>query len=166
MTLTEAAGLFSAHIYDVPQQVRKSVDESKTAGKAQHRLLEELAEFHAGKMLAEGTGNPLVITAVFPERDALFIKLLAQKLTAGGTRVIALLAAGAGPPTLVFAQSSAPQADSALAKPNMGQLLKDAMTQLGGRGGGTADMAQGGLPAATNNLAAIEKALRDTAAKL
>src|SRR5215472_15392109 len=32
--LTEAAGLYSTHIYDVPQQIRKSLEESKSAGKA------------------------------------------------------------------------------------------------------------------------------------
>src|SRR5260370_40140570 len=37
--LAEAAGLFSAHIHDVPQQIRKSLEEAKAAGKAQHKLL-------------------------------------------------------------------------------------------------------------------------------
>jgi alanyl-tRNA synthetase len=48
----------------------------------------------------------------------------------------------------------------------MGQLLKDAMARLGGRGGGSADMAQGGLPAGVADMAQIEKMLRDMAAKL
>ena len=139
-TLTEAAALYSSHIYDVPEQVRKSLAEAKAAGKAQHKVLEELAELSANQMLAQGTGTPQVITQFFPERDATYIKLLAQKLTAGKAAVIALLAAGAGQPTLVFAQSPGQ-------KSNMGQLMKDAMAQLGGRGGGSADMAQGGLPA-------------------
>lgn len=163
-TLTEAAGIYSAHIYDLPQQARKSLDEGKAAGKTQHKLLEELAEFQAGHMLAQNDA-PRVITAMFPERDAIFIKLLAQKLTASRD-VIALLAAGAGQPALVFAQGSRPQAEGAPPKANMGQLLKEVMAQLGGRGGGTADMAQGGLPAGSNDFAAIEKALRETAAKL
>ncbi len=76
----------------------------------------------------------------FPDHDAAFIKLVAQKLTAGQSDVVALLASGGGQPTLVFAQSPGQ-------KFNMGQLLKDAMVHLGGRGGGTTDMAQGGLPA-------------------
>src|SRR5258707_7771160 len=42
-TLTEAAALYSSHIHDIPQQVRKSLEETKSAGKAQHKLLEELA---------------------------------------------------------------------------------------------------------------------------
>jgi alanyl-tRNA synthetase len=157
--LTEAGGLYSAHIYDVAQQVRKSLDEAKTAGKAQHKLLEELAQLTAERLLAKATGSLRVITDVFPDRDASFIKLLAQKLTAGKVDVVALLAAGAGQPALVFAQSPG-------LKSNMGQLMRDVMAQLGGRGGGTADMAQGGLPAGSADLAQIEKTLRETAAKL
>ena len=140
--LTEAASLYSSHIYDVPEQIRKSLGESKSAAKSQHKLLEELAELYAERLLEQAAGSPRIITQLFPERDALFIKLLAQKLTAGQSGVIALLASGAGQPTLVFAQSPGQ-------KSNMGQLMKDAMAQLGGRGGGSTDLAQGGLPAGT-----------------
>jgi alanyl-tRNA synthetase len=158
-TLAEAAGIYSAHIYDLPEQVRKSLEESKSAGKAQRTLLEELAELSAERLLAQITGSPRVIVKTFPERDAVFIKLLAQKLTAGQNDVVALLASGAGQAALVFAQSPGRRS-------NMGQLMKEAMAQLGGRGGGAADMAQGGLPAGSVDLAALEKILRETAAKL
>src|SRR5215469_6142100 len=68
---------------------------SKTASKAQHKLMEEIAELHAERLLAKST-SPQVISEVFPERDAVFIKLLAQKLTANRPGVVALLAAGLG----------------------------------------------------------------------
>jgi alanyl-tRNA synthetase len=167
-TLTEAAGIYSAHIYDVPQQVRKSLEESKSAGKAQNKLLEELAELHAARLLAQTSGSPRIVTGAFADRDATFIKLMAQKLTAGGTDVVALLAAGAGQLSLVFARSTEGQGPGSGtgSKSNMGQLMKEAMAQLGGRGGGTPHMAQGGLPAGTADLAAIEKILHETAAKL
>jgi alanyl-tRNA synthetase len=158
-TLTEAAALYSSHIYDVPQQVRKSLEETKAAGKARHKLLEELAELYAERLLAQAAGSPQVIAQSFPDRDATFIKLLAQKLTAAQSAVIALLASGAGQPTLVFAQTPGQ-------KSNMGQLMKDAMAQLGGRGGGSADMAQGGLPAGGADSAQIETLLQQIAAKL
>jgi alanyl-tRNA synthetase len=158
-TLTEAAGLYSSHIYDVPEQVRKALAEAKAAGKVQHKLLEELAELYAERMLAQASTAPRVITEIFPERDALFIKLLAQKLTAGKPDVVALLAAGAGQPTLVFAQSAG-------RKSNMGQLMKEAMAQLGGRGGGSAELAQGGLPAGELDTAKIQSLLREVAVKL
>jgi alanyl-tRNA synthetase len=157
-TLTEAAALYSSHIHDVPPQVRKSLEETKAAGKTQHKLLEELAELSAERLLAQAAGSPQVITEFFPDRDAVFIKLLAQKLTAGKTAVIALLASGAGQPTLIFAQTPGQ-------KSNMGQLMKDAMAQLGGRGGGSADMAQGGLPIGVGNVGDVERVLHLTAAR-
>jgi alanyl-tRNA synthetase len=100
-----------------------------------------------------------VIAQFFPDRDAVFIKLLAQKLTSGKSAVIALLASGAGQPTLVFAQSPGQ-------KSNMGQLMKDATAQLGGRGGGSADMAQGGLPVGAADSEVIANVLRQAAATL
>ena len=156
-TLTEAAGLLSTHIYELPQQIRKSLDEAKTAAKAEQKLLQELAEFYAERLLAETTGTPRIVTRLFAERDATFIKLLAQKLTAGKNDVIALLASGAGQPTLVFAQSPGQ-------KHNMGQLLKETMAQLGGRGGGSTDLAQGGFP--SENLKTIEATLQQLAIAL
>ncbi|MGZ7053705.1 MAG: DHHA1 domain-containing protein, partial [Candidatus Angelobacter sp.] len=139
--------------------VRKSLAEAKAAGKAQHKLLEELAELSAERLLAQTTDSPKVIAELFPDRDAVFIKLLAQKLTAGKSNVIALLACGAGQPTLVFAQTPGQ-------KSNMGQLMKDAMAQLGGRGGGSVDMAQGGLPSGAGNMADVERAFHLIAATL
>ena len=47
----------------------------------------------------------------------------------------------------------------------MGQLMKEAMAQLGGRGGGSVDMAQGGLPAGASYTAALEDILKQIAAK-
>ena len=158
-TLTEAAALYSSHIHDVPEQVRKSLAETKVAGKAQHKLLEELAELYAERLLAQAAGSPQVITELFSDRDAAFIKLLAQKLTAGKSNVIALLASGADQPTLVFAQTPGQ-------KSNMGQLMKDAMAQLGGRGGGSADMAQGGLSANSLDVDRLTSLLHETARKL
>lgn len=157
--LTEAAALYSSHIYDVPEQIRKSLAEAKTAGKTQHKLLEEIAELYAERLLAQAVGSPQVITQFLPDRDATFIKLLAQKLTAGKCAVIALLASGAGQPTLVFAQTPGQ-------KSNMGQLMKDAMGQLGGRGGGSVDMAQGGLPVGAADSGIIANVLRQAAATL
>ena len=44
----------------------------------------------------------------------------------------------------------------------MGSLMKDAMSRLGGRGGGSKDLAQGGAPKAE----AIEVMLSETADRL
>jgi alanyl-tRNA synthetase len=44
----------------------------------------------------------------------------------------------------------------------MGALLKETMTKLGGRGGGSKDMAQGGSP----NSEALESALSEAVTRL
>ena len=106
-TLTEAAALFSTHIWEVPQQIRKSQDEIKAAQKAQHRLLEEVAELQAERLLqtADERGRAKASRAVLRRSRSGFIKMLAQKLTKSG-HVVALLACGGAQPSLVFAQSA------------------------------------------------------------
>jgi alanyl-tRNA synthetase len=155
-TLTETAALFSAGIYDVPQQARKSLDEIRLLRKQREQSQEELAAAQAATLLAEtpeSHGRKLVVRT-FQDRDLNFLKLLAQKLTRQSP-AIALLATESPQPALVFAQSAGQPHD-------MGALLKDTMAKLGGRGGGSKDLAQGGAPK-SEGLAA---ALADAAAKV
>ncbi len=56
-SLTEAAALFSTHIWEVPQQIRKSQDEIKSAQKTQHKLLEEVAELQAERLAQAATAQ-------------------------------------------------------------------------------------------------------------
>jgi alanyl-tRNA synthetase len=157
ITLTEAAALFSGHIWDVPQQVRKSLEEVRASQKTSEHLLEEVAEMQAARLLAEtlsANGWKLVVR-VYCDRDLAFIRLLAQKLTRLESNVVALLAASSEPVSLVFAQSKGLPFD-------MGALLKETVAKLGGRGGGSKDMAQGGAP----NPDGLDAALAEEAAKL
>jgi len=154
-TLTEAASLFSAHIYDVPQQVRKSLDEVRTLRKQREQSLEELAEAQATALLAETPeqdGHKLIVRT-FAERDMNSLKLLAQKLTRLAPNAVALLASTSPQPSLVFAQSPGQPFD-------MGTLLKQALQKLNGRGGGSKDFAQGGAPSADSLPAALDEAAR------
>ena len=156
-TLTETAVLFSSHIYDVPQQVRKSLDEIRSLRKQREQSQEELAAAMAASLLAETlekNGRKLV-SRVYSDRDLNFIKLLAQKLTRLSPTVTALLATTSPQPSLVFAQSVGGPHD-------MGALMKEIMAKIGGRGGGGKDMAQGGAPTAEG----LEAVLADAAARL
>jgi alanyl-tRNA synthetase len=160
-TLTEAAALFSAHIYDLPQQVRRSLDEIKSLRKQREQSQEELAEAQAAALLAETgeTNGRKIVVRTFSERDMNALKLLAQKITRlsshGDPNAVALLATTSPQPALVFAQSPGQPFD-------MGALLKQTMAALGGRGGGSKDMAQGGVA----NSDGLEAALKETAQKL
>ena len=155
-TLTEAASVFSTHIWEVPQQVRKSLDEIKSAQKAQHHLLEEVAELQAEQLLqaAQNRGEYKLVVQFFPDRDLAYIKMLAQKLTRNGTAV-ALLGCGGPQPSLVFGQTPGLAHD-------MGALMQQTVQQLGTRGGGNRDMAQGGAP----DRASAEQALLQAAEAL
>jgi len=156
-TLTEAAALFSAHIYDLPQQARKSLDEIKSLRKQRERSQEELAEAQAAALLAgtpEANSRKLVVRT-FSGRDLNHIKLLAQQLTRLAPNAVALLATTSPQPSLVFAQSPGQPFD-------MGALLKQTIAALGGRGGGSKDMAQGGVA----NGDGIDAALKQIAQKL
>src|SRR5579871_624621 len=156
-TLTEAGSLFSAHIYDVPQQIRKSLDEIRSLRKEKEGSQEELAAAQAVVILAEipETEGRKLVVRVFADRDMNAVKLLAQKLTRLATNVVVLLGTSSPQPSLVFAQSSGQPFD-------MGALMKQIMSANGGRGGGSKDMAQGGLP----NAEAVQKAIDSASASL
>jgi len=153
-TLSEAAALFSAQIWDVPEQIRKSLEESKLVRKQKEEALEQLAEvmaLAALRELPETNGRKIVVRA-FSDRDISFAKLFAQRVTRTGTPAIALVASTMDPPGLVFAQTSGGPAD-------MGALLKQELSSVGGRGGGSRDFAQGGVSAGSN----VGKLLQDAA---
>jgi alanyl-tRNA synthetase len=156
-TLAESANLFSTQIGDVPQQIRKTQEESRASKKAGEQLLEELADLYAARLLAETSENAgrKIVVRTFQDRDAMFIKLLAQRLTRQSSSTIALFATTSGQPGLVFAQSAGQPFD-------MGALMKEALARLGGRGGGSKDMAQSGL----SDVAGLEATLNDLARRL
>jgi alanyl-tRNA synthetase len=168
-TLTEAAALFSAHIHDVPEMARKSLDEIRSLRKQREQSQEELAVAQATALLAEtpeANGRKLIVRT-FADRDLNYIKLLAQRLTRLAPDVVALLATTSPQPSLVFAQSPSGQSGGPSfrqpAQPfDMGALMKETIVKLGGRGGGSKDMAQGGVPRGDG----LEAALNEIAARL
>jgi len=155
-TLTQSAALFSANIYELPKQITKSLEEIKGAQKAQHKLLEELAEFWAGQLSSEAPGLAKfnLVKQVFVDRDMAFVKMLAQKLSQH-LGIVALLGTTLGQPTIVFSRSADVDID-------VSALVKEVMASVGGRGGGTKDLAQGGVPDASR----VAVVLDQVAAKL
>jgi alanyl-tRNA synthetase len=138
--LTQVAAAFSTHVWDIPQQVRKSLEEIKAAQKERKKLVEELAEFEAEKLVAAAAEENgwRRVQRVFKDRDLAYVKLLAQKM-AQRPNVVAVVAAGQGQPSLVVAQSAGGPFD-------MGRLIKEAAAEFSLRGGGSRDLAQAGAP--------------------
>src|SRR6185369_3693578 len=155
-TLTQGAALFSANIYELPKQISKSLDEIKASQKAQHKLLEELAEFWAGSLATDARGGAkfTLVRHEFADRELAFVKLLAQKLSKQ-SGIMALLGTTMGQPTVVLSRSQDVDVD-------VSTLIKEALASVGGRGGGTKDLAQGGVPDANR----LTELLDNIAAKL
>src|SRR5581483_9883676 len=99
--------LYSAALGEVPANIRKSLEEIKSAQKQQHKLLEELAEFWAERMVGTSTsvGRFKLVKQVFADRDLAFVKLLAQKASKH-SGVMALLGTTQGQAAIVFARSA------------------------------------------------------------
>ena len=147
--LSEAAALFSAKLWDVPDQIRKGLEESKLLRKQKDDALDELAELMA---LAELYSQPekngrKIVVKMFSDRDVTFAKLFAQKVTRAAIPAIALVASAVDPPGMVFAQTTVGASGSTA---DMGALLKQVLSTVGGRGGGSRDFAQGGIPSSSN----------------
>ena len=159
--LSEAAALFSSQLWDVPDQIRKNVEENKLVRKQKEDALDQLAELMALDALRDlpDTNGRKIVVRKFSDRDIGFAKLFAQKVTRAGTPAIALVASSVDPPGLVFAQTSSQTSSQNLAPgsggtpgstADMGALLKQVLSSVGGRGGGSRDFAQGGVPAGSN----------------
>ncbi len=153
--LADSAALYSAPMWELPQLIRKSQDEARAQRKYAEGLLQDLAALEAERLIAQcqQASGVRLVRAKYDDRDAAYIKLLAQRLVrnAGGVPVIALLGATLAPPGLVFAQSAGLTSD-------MGALLKELLAHHAGRGGGTKEMAQGGVPDAAKVEAVLAEA--------
>jgi alanyl-tRNA synthetase len=158
--LTEAAALYSSSLWDVPAQAQKLIDSSKAAQKQQQKLLDELAALTAQQTLARTAAEHghKIVAKYFAERDLTFIKLFAQKLVALEDNVIVLVGAGQGAPALVFASNG----DTF----NAGAELKAVVSANGGRGGGTATLAQGGVPSAAAIPELLDRAAQQVRTQL
>jgi alanyl-tRNA synthetase len=173
--LSGAAGLYSTQMSDVPEMIRKGFDEAKTLRRQRDEALEQLAGVMAEAALSgrSGSGTPdgrsaglsesqttkttgasrKIVVRTFADRDINFAKLFAQKVARAGVPVVALVASSMDPPGLVFAQSAGGAC-------NMGALLKEALAAVGGRGGGSHDFAQGGVPAGCDLEQILQQAAR------
>jgi alanyl-tRNA synthetase len=153
--LSEAAKLFSAQLWEVPTQIRKSFDDAKLLRKQREEAMEQLADAMAAAALNVGdvTSGRKVIVRSFADRDIAFAKLFAQRVTRSGSSSVALVGSTLDSPGLVFAQSPGGAAD-------MGALLKQVLLTVGGRGGGSRDFAQGGVPAGTDVEQLLQLAAR------
>jgi alanyl-tRNA synthetase len=140
--LTQAAALVSAGAADLPAAIERLQGEAKSMTKERQRLREELASYQAVQLAVEvqiEDGLRLVGRS-YRDRDREYVRLLASRLSATVPRTAALFfATDTEPASVVLAHSH----DMDF---HCGQLLKESLAQLGLRGGGSSDLAQGEVP--------------------
>jgi alanyl-tRNA synthetase len=150
--LSKAAQIFSAPLDEVPNLVAAHVETSRAQEKAHRKLELELAAYQGKELYrttAPGAGGLRRVTRRADRGNLEDLRAIAQNFTAQPKAVF--LAALADPPSLLLAASEDAGIDA-------GKLLKAALTEAGGRGGGTLRMAQGSVPDA--------RSLDDVIAKL
>jgi alanyl-tRNA synthetase len=138
--LLDVAGMLSAGADDVPALVRTLSEERRTLDRELARATEQLLSHEARALHTEtpldAAGRRLIVST----RDDIPVKTLqplAQQVVAFGNAVY--LAVSISPPAVLLAASS----DTGLA---CGTMLREALQAVGGRGGGTAQLAQGSAP--------------------
>ena len=147
--LTEIAQVFSAPIDDTPALVVSQMGALKTAEKDRRRLEEELGAAQGRELYNSTSPDSLGMrraTRRLPSGSLDPLRSMAQGFCAQPMAVFIGLADK--PPAILLATSPDSNLDA-------GKLLKAALTEVGGRGGGAPGLAQGTAP----TLAALEQAL-------
>ena len=137
--LTLAAQSFSSPLDEVPALVAAQLETAKTEEKARRKLEFDLGSYQGRELYhatpADSNGFRRVVRRA--DRGTLEeFRAIAQSFTADSKAVF--VAALNDPPSVLLASS----ADSGV---DAGKVLKAALTEAGGRGGGTARIAQGSV---------------------
>jgi alanyl-tRNA synthetase len=140
-TLTRELALnLSVGVDELNQAIERLQSEVRILRKERDQLREVLLEYEALALAAAGQmiGSALLVQAVFVGRDVQEVRQLASLIAAQPGQV-ALLGVKGAKAQLVFARSADLSYD-------MRPLLQDACRLVGGGGGGSPDLAQGGGP--------------------
>jgi alanyl-tRNA synthetase len=161
--LRETSGLLSTGTTELAPTVARLLSEGKSNLKDRQKLREELAVLQAAHLASEvpiENGLRLVVRE-WGDRDRDYVKLLASRTAISAPRTAVVFCAKDTDPGRVFVARS-PDLDF-----NCGQILRESLAQVGLRGGGSADLAQGDVPfqKETALRASVSDAIRRAVAK-
>ena len=151
--LARVAQLFSGALDDAPALVAAQLEAGRQDQKSRRKLETELAEFRGRDLYASTSPNANGLRCVerrLPSGNLEEVRALATGFTAQSKAVF--VAVLTEPPSILLAVS----ADSGL---DAGKTLQAAVTQAGGRGGGSARMAQGSVRSPENLETAVKAVL-------
>jgi alanyl-tRNA synthetase len=140
--LRETSALLSTGPTELAPTVGRLLTERKSNAKERQKLREELAAFQAARLVMEvpiENGLRLVVRE-WRDRDRDYIKLLASRTAIAAPQTAVIFSANDADPVRMFV------ARSSSLDFNCGQILREALAQIGLRGGGSAELAQGDVP--------------------
>jgi alanyl-tRNA synthetase len=152
-TATSVARMFSVDRDSAADSVARALAENRLLKRRVRELSEVAAGAEAAELLAaaENLDTFKMVCRVFEGRDADELRMLAYRIVQTESSVALLGSDDGGTARVVFARSET-------VPHNMGEVLREACTILGGRGGGKAEIAQGGGPEISKLAAALEDA--------
>jgi alanyl-tRNA synthetase len=157
-TARAVAALFSASRDDAAKLTARMLEENKELHRRVRSLEEVAARVEAQELWAAALPNAVgvrVVTQILDDRDAESLKHIALALIVNPNTIALLGSREKDAARLVFAKSADAPGD-------MNALMREACALLDGRGGGKADMAQGG----GKNIANINEAIETAAQTL
>lgn len=161
--LSETAALLSIGSGEIPVGVGRLLAEGKANARERQKLREELAVFQAGQFAGETPiENGLrLVSRAWKDRDRDYVRLLASRTAASAPLTVAIFSAKDADPVRVFVARSR---DFDF---DCGRMLREALADLGLRGGGSPDLAQGDVPAEQEEAlrASLGRAIRKAVAQ-
>lgn len=141
--LKQTGAMLSIGAAEIPPSVSRLLAEAKAAGRERQKLREELAVLHGAKLAMEASveGGLRLLVREWKDRDRDYVRLLASRTVAATSSTAVIFTAKETNPVRVFTARSR---DLAF---DCGRILREALLQFGLRGGGSADLAQGDVPA-------------------
>ena len=153
--LASIAKSLSSQRASLPEIVERKTAEAKADAKEKQKLREELADYHAARLLVEDQVEHglRMVRRSFSDRDAVYTKLLASRLVSAAPQTVAILSSSQqNPASIIFARSKDQE------QIRCGEWLTASLAAHGSRGGGTAEMAQGQI--APDLLESVVESLR------
>lgn len=137
--LSQVARVFSSPLDETPAMVEAQREKLQEADKTRRRLASELAESNGRALHAATVPGPDGIRRVLRRVETLVEEFRAEAQGFTGSGPAIFLAVAENPPAVLLGCSK----DSGV---NAGEILKRALAESGGRGGGNVTLAQGSLP--------------------
>lgn len=136
-------------IKNLNNNLKEALDNNK-------KLSLEIAEYHIKEMIEKGikVGETTIIKEVFNDGDLKYISKVASKLTETNSVIALLAVTNSEKANLIFASSKN------IKTVNVGMVLKDAISLIDGKGGGSPHLAQGGGKNNNNLEVTLDYALK------